>query len=120
MAFFASPRAVTPQRRLGYHMRTDNERSGSLPHVAGNRDISAAGTELDPPDLLFEEVGQSEIIVTDRLHVCIAAALLGRRVYLFRGNYFKIEAIFRSSIEPHFPRVSLLRSWAELPPALRS
>jgi hypothetical protein len=53
------------------------------------------------------------------LHVCIAATLLGRRVYLFRGNYFKIEAIYKSSLQPHFPNVSLLDHWQQLPAEVR-
>lgn len=120
MAFFLQPDPATmPCRRVGYHIRTDVESSGELPFLRENCDISAAGTELDPPDWLFEEVGKSEVVVTDRLHVCIAAALIGRRVYLFRGNYFKIEAIYKSSLEPYFPNVTLLSHWEQLPACAR-
>ena len=115
MAFFLQPGLTTPHRRIGYHIRTDVESSGELPILRENYDVSAAGTELDAPDRLFDEVGKSEVIVTDRLHVCIAAALIGRQVYLFRGNYFKIEAIYKSSLEPYFSNVTLLRHWEQLP-----
>jgi exopolysaccharide biosynthesis predicted pyruvyltransferase EpsI len=119
MAFFLRPDPIEPRQRVGFHVRTDNESSGKLPRVPGNIDVSLMGTATDPASLMFDEVGKSEIVVTDRLHVCIAAALLGRQVYLFRGNYFKIEAIFKSSIAPHYPNVSLLDDWAQLPAALR-
>lgn len=119
MAFYLEPPVIAPERRVGYHIRTDVESSGELPLPRENLDVSAEGTELDPIDRLFGEVGKSEQIVTDRLHVCIAAALLGRRVYLFRGNYFKIEAIYKSSLQPCFPNVSLLDHWQQLPAEVR-
>jgi exopolysaccharide biosynthesis predicted pyruvyltransferase EpsI len=119
MAFYLEPPAIAPQRRVGYHIRTDVESSGRLPLPRKNLDISAEGTELDPIDRLFGEVGKSEQIVTDRLHVCIAATLLRRRVYLFRGNYFKIEAIYKSSLQPYFSNVSLLDDWRQLPAEVR-
>lgn len=121
MAFYLHPDAAPPpQRSVGYHLRTDNESSGKLPVPDGNFDISNAGIELDTPDRLFHEVAKSALIVTDRLHVCIAAALIGRQVYLFAGNYFKISAIYNSSIAPHFSNVTLMHRWEELPAWLRA
>lgn len=119
MAFFLQPETVAPRRRVGFHIRTDVESAGTLPRPPGNNDISAGGREYEPPQRMFEAAGQSEIVVTDRLHVGIAAAMLGRRVYLFRGNYFKIEAIYRSSLAPFFPNVTLLDRWDELPVDVR-
>lgn len=120
LAFFLQPDPViAPRRRVGFHMRTDVESSGALPLPPGNCDISAGGREYGPPQRMFEAAGESEIVVTDRLHVGIAAAMLGRRVYLFRGNYFKIEAIYRSSLAPFFPNVVLLERWDDLPSEAR-
>jgi exopolysaccharide biosynthesis predicted pyruvyltransferase EpsI len=119
MAFFLDPGPIEPIRQVGYHVRTDVERSGWLPSLRESFDVSAIGTELDPISLMFNEVGKSEIIVTDRLHVCTAAALLGRRVYLFRGSYFKNEAIYKSSLQPYYPNVTLLDDWGQLPEGVR-
>jgi hypothetical protein len=119
LAFYLSPDPITPDRAVGYHIRRDCESTGSLPIPPANVDISAEGTEFAPIDRFLEAVGRSEIIITDRLHVAIAGALLDRRVYLFRGSYFKIEAIYKSSVEPNYPNVTLLDEWDQLPPTLR-
>jgi exopolysaccharide biosynthesis predicted pyruvyltransferase EpsI len=84
-----------------------------------NIDVSALGTERDGPTRVFEEIGKSAVIVTDRLHLAIAAALLGRRTFLFPGSYFKIPAIYESSIRQNFPHVALLDSFSQLPRELR-
>ena len=47
-----------------------------------------------------------EEIRTDRLHVCIAGALLGKQVQLYPGNYYKCEAVYQHSIRDRFPNVS--------------
>lgn len=118
MAFFLDPEPIPPVRPRGVHLRTDNETSGRLPIPAENFDVSATGTERDDATLVFEEIGKSETIVTDRLHLAIAAALLGRRTFLFSGSYFKIPAIYESSIRQYFPHVDMLDSPKQLPPDL--
>jgi hypothetical protein len=44
-------------------------------------------------------------IETDRLHVCIGAALLGKRVDFFPNSYWKNRAVFEASLAPRFERV---------------
>lgn len=44
-------------------------------------------------------------IRTNRLHTCIAAALLGKDVEFYANNYFKCEAIYQFSIKERFPKV---------------
>lgn len=118
-ALYLSPSARAPERDVGYHIRTDPESSGEIPMPPGNVDISALGFEYDPVELMFEQVGKSRVIVTDRLHVAIAAALLSREVWLFASRYFKIPAIHRSSLAECFPSVRLVASQEELPESLR-
>jgi len=44
-------------------------------------------------------------IRTDRLHICIAAAKLGKQVEFFANNYYKCEAVYRFSMQGRFPNV---------------
>lgn len=43
---------------------------------------------------------------TDRLHVCIGGALLGKEVEFYPNSYFKNEAVFEFSLRDRFPNVS--------------
>jgi exopolysaccharide biosynthesis predicted pyruvyltransferase EpsI len=45
------------------------------------------------------------VIHTDRLHVAIGAALLGKEVVLFPNSYYKNEAIYEFSLRDRFPLV---------------
>ena len=46
-----------------------------------------------------------ETVNTNRLHVAIAAAKLGKTVNLYGNNYFKIRAIYEYSLEEKYPNV---------------
>ena len=48
-------------------------------------------------------------IRTDRLHVCIAAALLGKEVEFYPNSYFKCKAVYEYSLKDRFPNIS----WVE-------
>ena len=50
-------------------------------------------------------INQFEVINTNRLHVAIAATLLGKRVNLYGNNYFKIKAIYDYSLLNRFSNV---------------
>ncbi|MDT8344762.1 MAG: hypothetical protein RQ752_10055 [Thermohalobaculum sp.] len=117
MAFFLAPDPVTPVRETGVFMRTDRERAGAAPSPPGNRDISAEGRQDTPVAGFFAAVGAARTIWTDRLHVAIAGALLGREVHLFPNSYFKNEAVFRTSLAPHFPNVRFHPRFDGLPDA---
>lgn len=105
MAFFLEPAPVRPCRRVGYFLREDVERVVDAPRPPDNRDISREGRHDTPIDSFFQAVGEAETLHTDRLHVAIAGALLEREVHFYPGIYFKNEAVYRSSLEPHFPNV---------------
>lgn len=92
--------------------RTDKERTDiRLPF--GNMDISKlfkCGTEAPGPALcatrlIFRFIDQYEEVRTNRLHVAIAGALLGKRVKLYPNSYFKNSAIYSFSIKDRFPNV---------------
>jgi exopolysaccharide biosynthesis predicted pyruvyltransferase EpsI len=54
-------------------------------------------------------INQFEVINTNRLHVAIAATLLGKQVNLYGNNYFKIKAIYEYSLLNRFSNVN----WVE-------
>lgn len=96
----AYPRAT---QKVGVFMRTDKEGRfpvSELPDT--NVDISRSGDHMSNGDDFLNAIAQYELIYTDRLHVCIAACIVGRRVKLVTGNYFKIRRIFEASILPGF------------------
>ena len=63
------------------------------------------GTHLDDPASLFVALEPYRVLRTDRLHVGILGALMGKRVHLHEGAYFKNRAVFESSLAPNFPDV---------------
>ena len=100
---------VTPNRGLGLVFRTDNEaRNHGLASLFGNVDISALGNTSSDPRKFLRFIDQFSIIATDRLHVAIGATLLGKRVLITEGSYFKIRAIFDSSINGIFDNCQLV------------
>jgi hypothetical protein len=100
---------VAPDRGLGLAFRTDNEaREHGLATRDGNVDISASGNHNSDPRVLLRFIDAFSMIATDRLHVAIASILLGKKVFLTEGNYFKIRAIFNSSIRGIFNNCELV------------
>lgn len=69
--------------------RTDREATG-LPIPPDNNDISVSCESLD--EWLWT-IARHELVETDRAHVMIAAALLGKRVYYRASSYHKVPAI---------------------------
>jgi exopolysaccharide biosynthesis predicted pyruvyltransferase EpsI len=92
----------------GNFFRTDSEASGAIEIPEGNLDLSACANEHEPIDRFFQKIATYSIIKTDRLHVAIAAALLGRETYLHTGVSFKIKAVYNASIKEYFNNVALV------------
>lgn len=104
-AFYLRPSPRTPSEKLGILMRQDEERAAdSVP--PGNQDISALGTHLSDPEEFIDRVGRYEVILTNRLHVGIAGALLHREVHLFSSRTQKLRSVFEASLKPFYPKVS--------------
>jgi exopolysaccharide biosynthesis predicted pyruvyltransferase EpsI len=81
--------------------RTDRESLGFHKHVSRNRDISIEHDGSGDCQLFFSELAQYEHIRTDRAHVAIASAMLGRRVTFYPGAYHKNQGIYECSLR-HF------------------
>jgi len=104
MAFYLGKVAMGQGQGSGYFFRQDAERlNKTLPE--NNRDISAEGTHFSDIAPFFKVISEYEIIYTDRLHVGIAACLLGKELHLYPNAYFKNRAIFDTSIKDHFQNV---------------
>lgn len=97
-AFFFDYR---PYTRAGQGLlsayRTDVEAAGH-PLPPGNNDISHTCESLD--EWLWT-IARHELVETDRAHVMIAAALLGKRVYYRASNYHKVPAIAAFALGDH-------------------
>jgi exopolysaccharide biosynthesis predicted pyruvyltransferase EpsI len=79
--------------------RTDNESAREqdlLP--SGNLDVSLLGNHMTNAEALFEIIDRYDSVVTDRLHVAVAAMLRGKRVTLHPGNYAKISGVYHASL----------------------
>jgi Polysaccharide pyruvyl transferase len=87
----------------GYFFRTDKESAGKIKLPPGNNDISLKGNYLSNMTPFLEGINRFEVIYTDRLHVAIAACLLGgKEVHLYQSSFFKIPAIYMSSMKDVF------------------
>ena len=118
-AIWAYLRTWSVVRRTGilHAFRTDCEATATqLPK--DNYDLSVAfayGTAATYPVLLacvhlLRLVGACRQVQTDRLHIAIAGALLGREVFFYANNYYKNQAIYDLSIAPRFPHVHWMGS----------
>ena len=108
MAFYLSEPFPTFSFKVAQEGRRDYFRSDREQHLQsqyglGNKDISAEGNYLTPISPFLKAVRAASHVSTDRLHVAIAACLLGIPCDLYPGNYFKNKAIYLSSIDGHYP-----------------
>ena len=98
-AFFFDFRPYRRSRRWSSGLlrayRTDHESQGS-PIPDGNNDISMTCESLD--EWLWT-IARHEAVETDRAHVMIATALLGRRVDYRASNYHKVPAIAEFALQ---------------------
>ena len=55
--------------------------------------------------MMFEFLTRYDEVRTNRLHIAIAGALLGKRVKFYPNSYYKCEAVYRYSMKDRFPNV---------------
>lgn len=112
-------RARVKQARAGElaAFRTDRESlSASLP--GDNFDLArwlSYGTDREDVARyvawrLLHFLRRFERIRTDRLHICIAGALLGKQVDFHANSYYKNKAVFEFSLRDRFPTVRWMGS----------
>lgn len=107
LAFFVSPGRWPAGRGSAIIMRRDPEAPKDLRLPRSNRDISSRGKTHTPIKNFLRIIASYETVHTNRLHVGVAATLLGRKTFIYSNNYFKIDAIFKSSIAPYFDNAEL-------------
>ncbi len=77
-----------------------------------NIDLSHNGYAKKPLNSLMEVLQKYKEIHTDRLHIAIAGALLGKQVRLFPNSYYKNKAVFDYSLK-RFPNVRFVENFNE-------
>lgn len=75
--------------------REDHESAGPIEESVESEDISATADSLES---WLHTIQRYASVHTDRAHVMIAAARLGKQVRYREGNYFKLRAIAESSL----------------------
>ena len=77
----------------------DDKESSAIQLPRENQDVSTG------PDSQWEElldiISQYSIVHTNRAHVSIAAALMGKETHIYPSSYFKQKEIFRYSLSKH-------------------
>jgi hypothetical protein len=73
----------------------------------GNQDISITCNNLEQ---WLRTIARHEVIRTDRAHVTIAGAMLGKRVEYITSSYHKLPAIVEYTLQ-HFPVTRLPKDW---------
>jgi GT2 family glycosyltransferase len=81
--------------------RTDAEATHGLTPPPGNDDISARCETLEE---WLDEIERHALVRTDRAHVMIAAALMGKPVEYADGAYHKVGAIAEAALAGHAVR----------------
>ncbi len=74
-----------------YHIGTDFDLSGAF-----SPNMTIDGCKFATA-LMLSVVDQFDVIVTDRLHVGIAAILMNKEVYLFDNSYGKLSSVYEHS-----------------------
>jgi len=54
---------------------------------------------------ILRAINHFRTVRTDRLHVCIAAAKLGKTVEFYPNKYYKCEAVYQYSMKDYYPNV---------------
>jgi len=101
-----------------YALRSDKESAGgALPR--SNVDLSQVFAYGTAPErvayratrAMLSFINRFDRIVTNRLHVGIPAAMLGKEVDFYANSYYKNEAVYMFSLEDHYPNVAWRGRW---------
>ena len=122
---------LTDSRKLALMMRRDSEAvADCLPeklHHLKNIDISRYGggncrwiefTRMGVRQFI-DTINRFDVIITDRLHVSIAAAHLRKQVIMIDNSYGKLSGVFNQSLS-HLPNCHLCTSGHEVSAAMQS
>ena len=107
-----------PRTSVLYALRVDGERRGA-PVPPENVDVSQvfeygvapSRVAFRAASAMLSYMSVFERIVTNRLHGCIAGALLGKQVDFYANSYFKNEAVYAHSLKDQFSNVRWRGTW---------
>lgn len=113
-------------RKLAVCLRRDPESTGAAESLASlplNTDLSLYSLRVvDDVDhacaytrWLLDALNEPDVVLTDRLHLGIAAALLGKEVFLMDNVYGKISGIYELSLRERFSQLHFLKNLSEFP-----
>jgi exopolysaccharide biosynthesis predicted pyruvyltransferase EpsI len=111
MAFFLeiTDLDLSASNRDGYFFRIDKEKSSQQPPVPKSSfDLSAISHDRQNVVPFFKILSAYKTITTDRLHIAIAASLMGKETQLYMGSYFKSKDVYYSSIESNYPNTKFI------------
>ncbi|MDD5056121.1 MAG: hypothetical protein PHZ00_07710, partial [Candidatus Peribacteraceae bacterium] len=95
-----SPFTKTPGEGTLHAFRTDLERTDrGLP--PDNTDISLQGTVSTPINNFLRIIAAKREVHTNRLHVAIAAACMGKDVHLYPNSYGKNRWVYEYSLKTY-------------------
>jgi len=61
-------------------------------------------------DKIFKYISNYETVITNRLHLAIAGALIGKKVIFYANSYYKNEAVYNYSIKNKYPNVEFIKN----------
>lgn len=105
---------ISEIENIAFLLRNDGEKS--FKHIPSDFDLSSVFSPVMTDNesrfvaaLMLSVVDEFPAIVTDRLHVGIAAILMGKEVYLLDNSYGKVFSVYRHSFS-HMANVYCCRS----------
>lgn len=115
--------------KIAWFMRRDQEKTdvigGALPDVLfmdlsryGGGDCRDELVNYLGVELFLHAINEVDVVVTDRLHVGVGAALLGKHLVWLDNSYGKVSGVFHNSMT-HIPNIHFVQSKAELEEVLK-
>ncbi|GAA4166183.1 hypothetical protein GCM10022286_30440 [Gryllotalpicola daejeonensis] len=96
--------AAAADRLLG---RLPAETRAELEHAGRRRDVDLSAVQYATYDEYRRVLRNADAVVTDRLHVGLPAAILGKRVVLVEAGYHKLQGVYERSLA-ELPNVELV------------
>ena len=72
-----------------------------------NIDISRKGSATKPLNQFINKIKKYDRVRTDRLHVAIAATMLGKEVMLYPNSYYKNKAVYEYTLKK-YPNINFM------------
>ena len=90
-----------------YFLRTDKEKVFEHPTDLDVSSLAYAYKKITPKwadfcsAMMLSVIDQANVVITDRLHVAIAAFLLNKQVYMLDNSYGKLSSVYEHSLKQY-------------------